>query len=426
MKSHMTTEWPDVWMKPVRRVQRMVSLGWFWVLFSRCLWVTAALTGFLWWLLRAQKVNPAPAWVLGGGALFAAVLAALDWSRQRRMTASEALVRLDLGWSLRQRLVSAAEGRMPWPAEVPAQPVPLAWQWRPCFPPLGMSLLFLLMAAWLPLPPQRPAPFRADTEPPDWTSLESMASFLEEKDLVREQDTERIRQDVEQLREKPSEDWYSPGSLEATDLLRERVQADVQRLREGMSRTANLVAVAAERREQLNQQQLQQLQDRLQEMQRRMQAGGMQPGEDLQQMLEQLNRDGLPQMDQQALENLRQQLEQRAEELRRAMAQAGMEGMDGEEGMPGGVGRGGDPSELGLQDFESHEQPAVPMPLPETRPERLQVGDLLEIREGEHDNDRPEISGSAGRLDSPGGGGEIIWRDDLLPEDAEVLRDYFQ
>jgi len=427
MNDLTATDLPSAWRKPVRGMQRMVSAGWFWHLFARCLGASAGVTGVLWWLLRVQDVSPAPAWLLGGGCLTVGLLAAWDWSRDHRMSLRQAVVRLDLGWQYSQRLVSASEGHASWPDRVPDRSLPLSWKLQPCLPPLVFSLLFLLMGAGLPLPPERPASFQANTEPPDWQALESMASFLEEEEMIQEQDADRIRRDVDQLRANPASEWYEPASLEATDLLRERVQADARRLEQGLAQTARLIAAAAERREQLNQQQLQQLMDQMRELERRMQAGDLQPREDLRRQLEALNADALQQMDQQALQQLREQLEQNREALMQALAEAGLDGrMGGENGGAGGVNRGGGPSDLTLQGFESHEQAQVPMTLPETQPERMQMGDLLRIREGEHDNERPEISTQGGDLQSPGGGGEMIWRDDLLPEDANVLQDYFK
>lgn len=414
------TDVPGPWKKPVGRMQRLVAAGWFWQMFSRCLGASAALTGILWWLLRTQQVSPTPAWILGGACFTVAILAASDWSRRNKMTFQEAIVRLDMGWGFQQQLVTASEGHGAWPPQVPDHPLPLSWKLKPCLPPVFFSLLFLLMGAGLPLGPQNTPRFRTDTEPPDWQALESMASFLEEEELIQEQDAEKIRRDVAQLRAKPATEWYDPASLEATDLLRERVQADANRLQQGVARTAQLVAAAAERRQELNQQQLQQLQERLQELERRMQAGGMQPGEQLQQQLQQLMNQGLPQLNQEQLEQLRQQLEQNQQQLRQALADAGMEGM------PGGPGRGGEAADLTLQDFTSNEHASVPLTLPETRPDQMQMGDLLDIRDGEHGDDRPEISRQGGSLQNAGGGGEVIWKDDLLPEDASILQKYFQ
>ncbi len=428
MKDLTAHDLPLLWRTPVLGIRRLVTAGWFWMVFARCLSATAALTGILWWLLRAQDMSPVPAWVLGGGCLLVGALAAWEVSRARRLTLRQAIVRLDLGWHYSQQLVSASEGHSSWPDEVPEAALPLSWNLQPCLPPLGLVFLFLLMGAGLPLPPERPASFQNHTEPPDWQALESMASFLEEEQMLQEQDAERIRRNVNQLRNKPASEWYDPASLEATDLLRERVQADAQRLEQGLAQTARLIAAAAARREEMNQQQLQQMIDQLRELERRMQAGEMQPREDLRQQLEALNPDALQQMDQQALQQLREQLEQNREELMQALAQAGLGGEEGvnlHEG-PGGIDRGGDPAELSLQGFESHEQPSAPLPLPDTQEERMQMGDLLEVREGEHGDERPVISTEAGELRSQGGGGELIWRDDLLPEDATILQGYFQ
>ena len=102
------------------------------------------------------------------------------------MTLRQAIVRLDLGWHFSQRLVSASEGHAPWPEEVPDHPLPLSWKLQPCLPPLGLVLLFLLMGAGLPLPPDRPTSYQNNTEPPDWQALESMASFLEEEQMIEE------------------------------------------------------------------------------------------------------------------------------------------------------------------------------------------------------------------------------------------------
>jgi hypothetical protein len=417
---------PVAWARVLRRMQNRMSWGWFVSELLRLSWGCAGLTGVVWWLLRLQNASPVPAWILGAGCLLAAVFRAGDVADTKWMGAEVALSRLDVGWQMRHQLVSAYAGQASWPDRVPEKPLPVVWLWKKSLPSLGLSLLFLMLAAWTPLPPPKPTRTAHQEEPPDWKALEALAQELSEQELVKKEDAQKLLEDVQTLRDKPRESWYEPSSLEATDQLRERARMDVQRLQSGLAQTAKLMQVASERMQQMNNQNREQLQQRIQELQQNIQQGGMKPGGNLAQKLADLNLDQLQNMDQNQLQQLEELLRQQAQQLQQAMAQAGMPGEEGFPGQPGGVGQGGDPTELSLKDDPSYLQPTVPLGVVGTDPEAVQLGDLLSVREGEHEKDRAEISNQAGNVAQPGGSGEVVWRQDVLPADEKVLQDYFK
>lgn len=419
---------PEFWEKRGRSLRRLVNLGWFWLYFARMLLAVSVITSLLWWLSRLQGVTAQPAGWLAAGMLIVAGIGARSLASVKSVSLKTALSRLDVGWGLNHRLVSAADGAGPWPDPVGDRPIPLRWRWSAWLPPVGLAAGMLMLAALLPLPAPRQSTGTRPPEPPDWRALETLAEELEQRGLAKEEDVRELRDDLEQLREKSGETWYRPSSLEATDELRSRARADSRRLERGLRQTSDLMALAAARREEASREQMDGIRRRMERMIRQMEQGGMRPGEDLARELQNLDLSNLRETDAARLQQLERQLREQSQALREAMVAAGLGGTGEEEGRTGagGVDQGGGPSPLTLAEFESAEPPAAPMALESSDPGGARLGDLLELGEGEHRDERAGVAASAGAAASPGGGGEVVWRQDVLPEEENVLREYFK
>lgn len=429
-----TTLIPATWKRLVSQVRFWVNVGWGWMYFSRMLVVIACFCGLLIWLLRLQSVALAPAWMLGSGLLVVALIGADSLSSPRRLTVDGALARLDVGWHLGQRLISARHGVGRWPNPPASRKLPLRLRWPPVLWPCLLSLGVLSAALWLPLPPPNMSPVHTRSEPPVWTTLSSLAENLEAQEWVAESGTQNLRREIEELRGKEMEDWYNPSTLEATDRLYTRTRNDASRLLESMQSTAALLQLAERGRDQLTSPQQQAMQEFLERMQAQMGEGSLKLNPQMMQQLQQVDLSQLQQMNLQQLQQLEQQLMQNAAGMQQALMDAGMDAgmaggmMQGFEGEPGagGISRGGGPSALTLKDFETLAEPVVPMALDPGTLENASIGDLMALRETEHEDRREGVTDRAGALRSAGGVGEVVWDQDVLPDEEKVLKEFFK
>lgn len=403
-----------------------MNAGWVWASFSRMLVLAACFCGLLIWLLRLQSVSILPAWCLGGGLLLVGLIGSLTLSAGQRVTLDAALTRLDVGWGMNQRLVSAYAGVGVWPASPLGRKLPLRLRWDRLLWPCLLALMFLASATLLPLPPPVAVAAQNRAEPPAWQRLESLLDALAEQPLIQEEGPRSLKREVAVLREKDMQTWYDPSTLEATDRLRNRTAEDAARLLQAMQNTAALLQLAAEGKEQLSSAQQRGMQQFLEQLQGQMAEGGFKLDPAALQQLQMVDLSEIAQMDLQQLQALEQQLQQNAAGMQQALMSAGLLQGFGDQPGQGGISRGGGPSALTLKDFESIAEPVVPLMLEAGSQENLQMGDLLSLRETDHEDERNDVPSQGGAVKAPGGAGEVVWEQDFLPSDVKVLKEFFK
>lgn len=419
-------ECPPEWRKTIKRLRVLVNAGWMWWMFSRWMVAVAAVCGLLWWLLRLQSQPGAPVWILGGLSLAASVAGSWMWAERRWMSLEQACARLDSGWGLGNRLVSALQGVGDWP-EVPRdRALPLRWRLETSAIPLALSLAFLGLAVFLPLPPPQPVPDFKRSELPEWRDMQSLTEEMREEEWVEEEAVRSIEEELNRLREKPMEDWYTPSSLEATDQLRTRLRQDAERLTKGMEQTSSLLALADQGRSLLNDSQKQQMQEMFQQLREQMAEGGLPMNPELLQQLRGMDLSQMQGIDSQQLQQLEQQLTERSQAMQEALRAAGLLTDEADILMPGGVGEDGETAPLTLEDFANAAEVAVPVALNPGDLTDSTIGDLVELRQAEHEEDREAVPTRAGALSSGGGSGEVVWDQDVLPEEEKVLKLFFK
>jgi hypothetical protein len=226
-------------------------------------------------MLRVEQAELVPVAALGVLLLVASLTAAASWAADKSLSVQEACARLDSGWGLHNRLVSAWQGVGRWPDDPPNRSLPLRWRPESCLMPLGLSLSLLLLAARLPLPPGKASPDYRRATPPDWQSMQAFTDEMEEQQWVEEETVRLIREELADLREKPMNSWYEPSTLEATDQLRNRLRQDSARLMQGMEQTSSLLSLAEQGRSMLSDSQQQQMQELFQQLRQQMAEGGL-------------------------------------------------------------------------------------------------------------------------------------------------------
>lgn len=417
---------PKTWNQLINRMRRLVNAGWIWFYFAKMLIGTAVFTSCLLWLLRVESHSTLPAWILGGGGLIVSILGAIYRSVPRRIGWMAALSRLDVGWHLDHRLVSASQGIGKWPPVPDRKRLPVRVRAQYIVPPLTGVTGLLLLALWLPLPPQKNPPEFNRVEPPTWTSLDSLADELKQQKLVEEESIHRLRNELEQLRKKPMQDWYDPSTLEATDRLRGRLRNDSERLMQAMNNTSALLNLAEQGGNQITTPQQEAMQKFLEQMQLQMGEGNLKLNQEMLQQLQQVDLSQLQQIDAQQLQELEQQLSQQMQAMEQALLASGI--VQGTGGLPGsgGISSGGGSADLSLKDFESFAEPMIPMPLDPGNLDSARIGEKIGLRDTEHLDAREAVPANAGALRTSGGSGEVVWQQDVLPAEEKVLKDYFK
>ena len=183
-------------------------------------------------------------WVgLGVGVIFAALVSRFV-GQERVFGVREGLVRLESLNGLNSRLTSAADGVGDWPPIRPGVEDGYRWRTRRTLAPPLVCLGVLLASAWIPISPAQVEARHALEEPLAWREVEDWADTLEEQDLLEPEPLQELRERVRQLRDRPMEEWYSHGSLEASDSLREETEQAIRELsRDLRSAAAGLAAV---------------------------------------------------------------------------------------------------------------------------------------------------------------------------------------
>jgi hypothetical protein len=395
-------------------------------------------------------------WWAGGTGGAVTVLALLAWIRARRrfVTSDQAMVRLEAELRLHNALTAAREGLRPWPAPPPAsRPVRDGWAWnwpRLVVPPVGTAVL-LAGAFLVPIRPVQGVAV-VPQEPMAWREMEGWLDELREQSLADPEAVEELERKIEALRDRPAEEWFGHGSLEATDSLREALERSLSELERHSADAGLTLSAAARLGEGHGKETEERLGRELAEALRGLEAGRLPTDPALREQLRALDPSSLRQLDAAKCQGLGEKLGKNAEALRKMLAESGRgEGL-GEEGegalsekeilrllgeLPGegegeGPGRGGvqrgrgdapmfhedQESQLGTSNLERITNEDL---------ERAAPGDVLGEIEVKQD---PVTEGAAvrsgGSVGSAGRGGDRVWDAELLPAEQDVLRKFYQ
>ncbi len=162
-----------------------------------------------------------------------AVAAGWAWLEARRhfCTAAQALVRLETVLGLHNRLSAAQAGVVPWP------PVPAAYDdgyvanGKQVLAPLLAGVLFLAAAHFVPVSPARAAAAAGTiAEPPDFAQVQNWINALKAADVIEPEKLQDLQSALDNLRQRPAQDWYTQSNLEAADSLKELTEQSLSTL----------------------------------------------------------------------------------------------------------------------------------------------------------------------------------------------------
>lgn len=431
MKPRAIEEPQAYWRREASRVRNRVNLAW-WLekLLTLLLPAALAVSALALWLRHASPDIPRSSLVFGMGLILALLSTAAWWMSEPNFeTLDDALTRLEADRGLKGALSSAKAGILPWPA--PCEGPLLAWNLARSGVPAVFAALILCAAFLLPISTPAASTPTAPSQPPTWSALEEQLNLLENQDLIEETYLEETREKLEQLKAQPQDQWFSHNSLEATDSLDKSHQADIQSLKlaadQGAAALDSLLKSLAG-----GQAPDAATLDDLKRAAEAMQGGAMKPNSDLLAQMEQLDLQDLQKLNPAQLSQLEQNLEALRDALGDAMKDGnrfGDEPGGGEEGEGAGNGDiqrgpGHDPNLFGKA--RKALELGTPEALVPDDPSRMTPGDLLEIKDSQHELDTsPGRAAAGGTATNLGHGGDRVWRDSLDPDEQRTLKRFF-
>lgn len=418
----------DFWMAKARRVALRRNAATFLALFLPQMLATSGAAAALLLLLRTLRVEAdfvgpvlALAWLVAGAA-------AWFFSRGRWLATDDALVRLDEVGHMHNRLSAARASVGPWPEPREVRE-PVRWHWSRLLGPLALAAMLLAGAAWLPVPEVRQRE-RTREQPLAWTQLDSWIETLDEAKLVEEQALERVREQLNELREQPPDRWYEQSSLEAGDSLREQADQSLQRMLQQLQKAEQTLAAAEKAKETASPTQLNDLSNALQNATQGLELGTLPLNKEMLSQLKNLDAAALKRVTSEQLAQMREKVR----EGMRAAQQCVNPGANLKEGSLAGAdegsgkGGGGGPAPLALRQDPTDLQTDKTETIANSDPSQALPGDLLGINEGKHDVDTTravqQIAGGA--ISAAGEGGDAIRRESFTPREREVLKRFFK
>lgn len=440
------------WVRRAARLARRCNTAWWLERFNLLalvgllVFAAALLLARTW---RAEWLFP-PAVVaalFGLLALFA--LAARFLGRPRFVDAGAGLARLDDRLGLHGRLVSAGAGVGPWPPlpppELPVRAAFFRWNLpRACGP--GFAAAAVVAGAWwMPLPEESPvAPAVA---PGAWEQMDQWLETLAEESVVEEDAVEEFASRVEELRDRPEEEWFGHSSLEATDTLQQALGQEIRDLAADMNDLERNLAALQAFSSRMGEEARERLARDFGEALDALGAGALPLEGGLREQLDgidpsKLGREGLAALAPEQLEALREQLRNGAQAL------GSLEGLPGAdpastlsglgEGMGFGDEGGGMPGRGGLNRGRGDAPLTFGEEVEGLGSSRLEgvanedfsratVGEVLGLGETERELDKTATGPvGGGAVSSLGRGGEAVSRESLLPDEQAVLKRYFK
>jgi hypothetical protein len=419
-------------MRRARRLAARVNFGWWLDLFLPCLLgLSVALSVAVLILRRGQPISFS--WVLTAFAagLSAGALICFIGARRHFYRTADGLVRLESVHRLHNRLTTAEAGVGEWPEPPAGSGDGLGWRWRRFMVHPVVSVILLAAAILVPIRPDEAEAARKLEEPLAWEEVEEWIDTLEEEEFVEPERLESIREQVQELRVQPMDEWYSHSSLEASDSLRRQTEQAIREL----ARDINSAQAGLEALKQFEDSVPVQLRDDWEkymgEALKGLKMGQLSLDADLLKKLSNVDPSNLRQLTQAEMEQLMKALQEGSGACKKCSGSGTnlcSAAALAEVWCQGGISRGPGEAPMLLKEDESHVGSTRMEGISNPDFGRAALGDTLAVGQGEHEIDEAQYQGPqrAGTIRAAGEGGETVWRDTLAPDEQEVLKRYFK
>ena len=354
-------------------------------------------------------------------------------ARKRWFTTADGLVRLDAVLQLRNRLSSAAQGVGSWPP-APSSPTQLddhfRWRWsRLLLAPL-LGAAFLTAAVWFPISRDLPAAVPKVEAPLAWEQVGAALDELKREEAAAPEAIAAMEQKLDTLRDQPLEAWYSQGSLEAGDALRQEAANAIAALERHLEAAAHTLANQQNPTQALT---ASAAAAQWKDVMEGLQSGALPLGKTDLGKLREFDPASARQLSAEQLKQMQEALSRKADASHSALGKVGaaldaMEMGEGvaETGSANKPGPDGGHEQLGLRNTPTAVNPGKMEALEGQTAEHLAPGDVLSLSASEHKVEPTKVSPSAGGHATTGAGGEAVWKNELSPAERAVLRRFYQ
>ncbi len=458
----------EPWQRAVRRLARQINLGW-WLACWLPLAAAIGLLGMVAMLYARWRAADSAAWVAGGivGAFVVAAIAAWWRSRHRFESQEASRVRLEDALGLHAQLTAAAAGIGPWP-EQPSptdRRWPVVWQWQRPAAAVACIAFMLGLAAWVPITAAIPPRPRTIEKPTDARLVEQWIEELETAELIDKPSAEKVSQQIQELTERPADEWYEHASLEAAGTLKEQTAAAMQQLAKNVATAEQAAAMLQSLETRLPEPLRESLTSDLAAAIKGLELSELQPAGDMATLLSELKAADLGQLTPEQLAALAERLAANRAALRDALgnctgfnladiegwceACSGCEpcgdcegctqgkacqkpcsacGRTGGMAGRGGLARGRGDAELTFGAENNLGTTTVEQLDQATDAERAVPDAVLAVVDGEHDVDETAYTGprAGGDIASDGDGGSAVQIDALLPAEQAAVTRFFE
>lgn len=424
------------WLQEAKRTSRKVNLGWWFDCVRLPIVVVSLLLAAA--VIRVRQLSNDPDWgtflAAGSGMVILVLLGCWLYARKSFESPEQSLVRLESHMKLNNALSAASSGVSAWPEVPEVVQAGVEWRRATTLIPVVAAVLMLTAAAYVPVGAIEAEPYR-QAAPKAFLDLAESIDELELQEVVEEEYIEQIEEQLQQLEEANSDDWFDHSSLEAIDSLREAHQGNAAELEQQLRLSENslrrLQENGSEMSEQARMRQVSEYENALNAMSQ----GGMKLNKELLNKLKSVDPNSLDGMTKEQMDALRQKMREHSEALRKQKGelqgdQPGEmdEGNEGEGGPGTGEIQRGPGHAPGVLGDEAN--PLTTGSMEGIDPKNFDgglPGDLLETSGIEHSIDESVTPAQrGGSLRSKAKGGERVWQNELLPKEQKALKKFFK
>ncbi len=237
---------------------------------------------------------------------------------------------------------------------------------------------------------------RPTEEPIAWTHLESWLKTLDQAKVLDQPALDKLKEQVQEFRNQPEQQWYSQSSLEAGDALQEETSQSLASLEQNLEKSSDLVG-QAQMAQQLSASQLQTLTASLKDAAQGMISGNLPLNKELAGQLGNFDPSTLKAMSQAQLQALQQRLSSAAGVCSQCVNPNAIPGVTGTASTasqyPSGHPGGGGPAPLTLQPTAENLNTKTTQGASNTDPSRALPGEVIAIAKGKHNVDKTTPAG---------------------------------